>query len=241
MLSLSLRSRIFSFFPGEWTGLSCSPQAALCTSGVYVGRAVQTAEPAEDGQDTLSTGTAQKIRSSSCCHEVLRRGSQISWDLSSVGASEGVSGAETPGCPWSQTWPWGVWLMSPITQTPILMDTSPCAQQLKVTVQFSRLVVSDSLWPCGLQHARPPCPSPTHGACSNSCPLSWWCHPTISSAVVPFSSRLQSFPASGSFPVSQFFASGGQSIESHSTPSEMAPDPGPWSGVTLWLRMALIM
>jgi len=78
--------------------------------------------------------------------------------------------------------------------------------------QFSRSVISDFLWPCGLQHAKFPCPSPTPGACSNSCPLSWWCHPTISSSVVPFSSRLQSFPASGSFPRSQFFASGDQSI-----------------------------
>ena len=72
--------------------------------------------------------------------------------------------------------------------------------------------MSDSLWTHGLQHARPPCPSPTPRACSNSCPLSWWCHPTISSSVVPFFSRLQLFPASGSFSESQFFASGGQSI-----------------------------
>ena len=80
------------------------------------------------------------------------------------------------------------------------------------SVQFSHSVVSDSLWPHGLQHARPPCPSPTLRVYSNSCPLSWWCHPTISSSVVPFSSHLQSFPASGSFQVSQFFASGDQSI-----------------------------
>ena len=71
--------------------------------------------------------------------------------------------------------------------------------------------MSDSLWPHGLHHTRLPCPSPTPGACSNSHPLSQWCHPTISSSVVPFSSHLQSFPASGSSPVSQFFASGGQS------------------------------
>ena len=70
----------------------------------------------------------------------------------------------------------------------------------------------DSLQPHGLQHARPPCPSPTPGACSNSCPSSWWCNLTISSSVIPFSSWLQSIPASGSFPMSQFFASGGQSI-----------------------------
>ena len=80
------------------------------------------------------------------------------------------------------------------------------------TVQFSHSVVSDSLEPHGLQHARLPCPSPTPRVCSNSSPLSWWCHPTISSSVIPFSSCLQSFPASGSFPVSQFFIPDGQSI-----------------------------
>ena len=78
------------------------------------------------------------------------------------------------------------------------------------SVQFSRSVTSESLPPHRLQHARPPCPSPTPGVCSYSCPLSRWCHSTISSSVVPFS-HLQSFPASGSFPMSQFFASGGQS------------------------------
>ena len=72
--------------------------------------------------------------------------------------------------------------------------------------------MSDSLPPCGLQHARLFCPSITPGTCSNSCPLSQWYHPTISSSVIPFSSCLKSFPASGSFPMSQFFASGGQSI-----------------------------
>ena len=81
-----------------------------------------------------------------------------------------------------------------------------------MSVQFSCSVVSNFLWPHGLQHARFPCPSPTHGACSNSSSLSWWCHPTISSSVVPFSSCLQSFPASGSYQMSHFFSSGGQSI-----------------------------
>ena len=80
------------------------------------------------------------------------------------------------------------------------------------SVQFSNSVVSNCLWPHGLQHARLPCPSPTPGAYSNSYPSSWWCHPTILSSVIPFSSCLQSFPASGSFPMSQFFASGGQRI-----------------------------
>ena len=71
--------------------------------------------------------------------------------------------------------------------------------------------MSDSLWPHGLQHARPPCPSPISRVHSSSCPLSWWCHPTISSSVIPFSSCLQSFPI-GSFSVSQLFASSGQSV-----------------------------
>ena len=81
-----------------------------------------------------------------------------------------------------------------------------------VSVQFSPSVVSDSLRRHGLQHARLPCPSPAPRTWSNSCPSSQWCHPTISSSVVPFSSCLQSFPASGSFPRSQIFTSGGQSI-----------------------------
>ena len=79
-------------------------------------------------------------------------------------------------------------------------------------VHFSHSVTFNSLWPHGLQHPRPPSPSPTSGVHPNLCPLSWWCHPTISSSVVPFSSRPQSFPASGSFPMSQLFTSGGQSI-----------------------------
>ena len=79
-------------------------------------------------------------------------------------------------------------------------------------VQFSHTVVSDSLWPHALQHSRPPCPSATPGVHSNACPLSQWCHPTISSSVVPFSSLLQFFPAWGSFQRSQLFTSGGQSI-----------------------------
>ena len=90
------------------------------------------------------------------------------------------------------------------------------------SVQFSHSVASDSLWPYGLQHARLPCPSPTPRACSDSCPLSPWCHPTISSSFVPFCSCLQSFPASGSFPISQFFASGGQSIGASASASVLS-------------------
>ena len=85
------------------------------------------------------------------------------------------------------------------------------------SVQFSHSVVSDSLRPHGMQHARPPCPPPTPRVYSNSCPLSQWCHTTISSSAIAFSSHLQSFPASGFFfRMSQFFVSGGQSIGSFS-------------------------
>ena len=84
-------------------------------------------------------------------------------------------------------------------------DTYIPLNQLRHSVQFTCSVVSNSLWPRGLQHARLPCPSSTSRNCSNSCPSGQWCHPTISSSVVPFSSRLQSFLASGSFPMSQFF------------------------------------
>ena len=86
-----------------------------------------------------------------------------------------------------------------------------CIHQRR-SVQFSCSVVSNCLWPHRLQHSRLPCPSPTPRVYSNSCPLSWWYHPTISSSLVPFSSCLQSFSASGYFPMSQFFASSGQSI-----------------------------
>ena len=79
------------------------------------------------------------------------------------------------------------------------------------SVQFSHSVLSDSLWPHGLQHARPPCPSPTPRDSSNSCPSTWWCHPTSLSSVVTFSSHIQSFPASGALQMSQLFASGGVS------------------------------
>ena len=81
-----------------------------------------------------------------------------------------------------------------------------------VCLLFSRSVTSNSLWPRRHQHARLPCPSLSFGVCSNSCPLSWWYHPTISSSADLFSSCLQSFPAAGSFPMNQLFASGGQSI-----------------------------
>ena len=104
------------------------------------------------------------------------------------------------------------------------------------SVQFSCSIVSDSLRPHGLQHARLPCPSPSPRACSNSCPLSQWCHPTISSAIVPFSSHLQIFPASGSFPMSQLFTSGGQSIGVSALASVLPMNTQDWSplGWTGW-------
>ena len=88
-----------------------------------------------------------------------------------------------------------------------------------ISVQFSCSVASNSLQPHGLQHARPPCPSPTPGVYSNSCPLSQWYHPTTSSSIMPFSYHLQSFPASRSFQMSQFFTSGGQSIRASASAS----------------------
>ena len=106
---------------------------------------------------------------------------------------------------------------------------------LVCSVQFGRSVVSDSLWPHGL----PPCLSPISRVYPNSCPLSQWCHPTISSSVIPFSSHLQSFPASGSFPMSPFFASGGQSIGVSASASLLPMNIQDWfpSGWTGWISL----
>ena len=105
------------------------------------------------------------------------------------------------------------------------------------SVQFRHSVMSDSLQPHGLQHTRPPCPSPALGAYSNSCPLSRWCHPTISSSVVPFSSYLQSWSASGSFPMSQLFISGGQRIGVSASALVLPMNTQDWSplGWTGWI------
>ena len=113
---------------------------------------------------------------------------------------------------------------------------APCAiQRLPIShlfyawlVLLSCSVVSDSLWPLGLQHVRLPCPSLSPGVCSNSCPSSWWCSPTISSSVTPFSSCLQSFPESGSFPVSQFFISASQSIVASASASVLPMNIQGW-------------
>ena len=100
--------------------------------------------------------------------------------------------------------------------------------QVRPRRQFSHSVMSVFLWPCALEHARLPCPSPTPRSSSNSCPLSRWYHPTISSSVVPFFSHLQSFPASGSFQMSQFFASGGSSIGASTSASVLPVNIQGW-------------
>ena len=107
------------------------------------------------------------------------------------------------------------------------------------SVQFSHSVMSDSLWPHELQHARPPCPSPTPGVHSDSCPSSRWCHPAILSSVVPFSSCLQSLPASGSFPMSQLFAWGGQSTGVSALASFLPKNTQGWFplGWTGWISL----
>ena len=119
------------------------------------------------------------------------------------------------------------------------MDKFLHIPQEKSSVQVICSVVSNSSWPHELQHAWLPCPSPTPRACSNSCPLSWWCHPTISSSVIPFSSWLQSFPASGSFPLSQFFVSGGQNIGVSASASVLPMNIQDWFplGWTGWIPL----
>ena len=112
-------------------------------------------------------------------------------------------------------------------------------ETLSGTYQFGLSVVSYSFQPHGLQHARLPCPSPTPRACPNSCPSSWWCHPNISSSVIPISSCLQSFLASRSFPKSQFFSSGGQSIGVAASTSVLPMNIQDWFplGLTGWISL----
>ena len=108
-----------------------------------------------------------------------------------------------------------------------------------ISVKFSLSVVSDSLRPHESQHARPPCPSPTPRVHSDSCPLRWWCHPAISYSVIPFSSCPQSLPASGSFPVSQLFPWGGQSIGVSASASVFPMNTQDWSPLewTGWISL----
>ena len=113
------------------------------------------------------------------------------------------------------------------------------AKHCFISFQFSLSVMSYSSWPHGLQHTRLPCPSPTPRVYSNSCPLSWWCHATIWSSVIHFSSCHQSFPASGSFPMSQLFASGGQSIAVSASASVLPMNIQDWFplGLTGWISL----
>ena len=124
----------------------------------------------------------------------------------------------------------------------ILKKLSPPQEEIFNTfssVQFSRSILSDSLRPHELQHARPPCPSPTSGVYSNSCPSSRWCHPAISSSVAPFSSWPQSLPASQSFPMSQLFSWGGQSTGVSASTSVLPMNTQDWSplGWTGWISL----
>ena len=118
-------------------------------------------------------------------------------------------------------------------------DYTEFTSSLFSSVQFSRSVVSNSLWPHELQHARPPCPTATPRVYSNSCPSSRWCHPTISSSVATFSSLLHSFPASKSFQMSQLFPSGGQSIGVSVSTSVLTVNIQDWSplGWTGWISL----
>ena len=114
-----------------------------------------------------------------------------------------------------------------------------CQSLWLCSVQFSRSVVSNSLWPHEPQYARPPCPSPTLRVYPNPCPSSWWCHPTFSSSVIPFSNCPQSFPASGSFQMSQLFLSDGQSIGVSASTSVLPINTQDWSplGWTGWISL----
>ena len=120
----------------------------------------------------------------------------------------------------------------------VLSEKGPASQLLE-SVQFSHSAMSDSLWPHESHHARPPCPLPTPRVYSDSCPLSRWCHPAISSCVIPFSSCPQSLPASESFPMSQLFAWGGQSIGVSASASVLPMNTQDWSplGWTGWISL----
>ena len=131
------------------------------------------------------------------------------------------------------------WLRSSSTFMSLHLLDSTCFIFHKYFTKFSPSVASDSVRPHGLRHARPPCLSLTPGAYSNSCPSRWWCHPTISSFVVPFSSCLHSFSASESFQMSQFFTSGSQSIGVSASASILPMNIHNWFplGLTGWISL----
>ena len=128
---------------------------------------------------------------------------------------------------------------SSVYSSHVFLVSSPSVNHYTVHLQFSRSVMSDSLGPHEPQHARPPCPSQTLGVHPNPCPLSQWYHPTISSSVIPFSYHLQSFPASGSFQMNQFFPSGGQSTGVSASTSVPPMNTQDWSplGWTGWISL----
>ena len=130
-------------------------------------------------------------------------------------------------------------LTNPLPLPPSFSSPHPESPGKYLLLLFSHSVVSNSLWPHGLQHARLCCPSLSPWVCSNSCPLSQWCHPTISSSVIPFSSCPQSFPESGSFPVSLLFTSGGWSIRFSALASVLPVNTQGWFplGWTGWISL----
>ena len=137
---------------------------------------------------------------------------------------------------------WGQLVLSmwgSLSLSEIAWENKNCYFVSDISVQFSHSVMSNSLQPHESQHARPPCPSPTPRVHSDSRPSSWWCHPAISSSVVPFSSCPQSFPASESFPMSQLFTSGGQSIGISASASVLPMNTQNWSplGWTGWISL----
>ena len=159
------------------------------------------------------------------------------WKFETQTQIMGINQNITVGLPWpSSGWDSGL----PLQGTWVLtLVTVLRSWKLHSSVQFSHSVVSNSLRPHELHHARPPHPSPTIGVYSNSCPLSRWCHPVISSSAVPFSSCPQSLQASGSFPMSQLFASGGQSTGISASASVLPMNTQDWSpsGWTGWISL----
>ena len=207
-----------------------------------------------DGLDNLGKSSYRKSCSNASHYTPRRLSSDSKW---------GIFWLEEGGkiCHQEEVWWWGkplygLFITSFMLQTGCLVPPTlhPSGLKMKgkfiessllflspfhLSVQFSRSVMSDSLRPHELQHARPPCPSPTPGVHPNSCPLSWWCHPTISSSVVPFSSCLQSLPASESFPMSQLFAWGGQNIGVSALSSFLLKNTQDWSPLewTGWISL----
>ena len=131
---------------------------------------------------------------------------------------------------------WNLCVSIAMTELLLCVHTSVL---LSMLLLFTRSVMSNSLWPHGLQQARLPSPSPSPGVCSNPCPLHWWCHPTISFSAAPFSSCLRFFPASGSFPMGQLFASGSQSFRALASASVLPMNNQGWFPLELTVLISL--